>query len=109
MGASLLLLGDLSHGKNAYRPLKLQPSRIGLLPLHVSARRSIDAVGASDVEIAGIELPGSPQSIWITQGQGPAPQGDQPLTAKLLERPIDVNSRETERIRQFRLGDRQIA
>src|SRR4051812_10903586 len=97
-------LGTFSKGKNPYRPLKLQASRIRFLPLHVSAGRSVDAVCASDVKIAWVELPGSLQPLWVAQCHRPALQCDQPLAAKLLEGPVNVDGREAERIGQFRLG-----
>jgi hypothetical protein len=103
-----LLLGDLPEGKERLLSLKLHMKRIGLLPLHVSAGRPVNAVHASDVKIAWIELPGSLQPLWVAQCHRPALQCDQPLAAKLLEGQVHVDGREAEGIRQFRLGHRKV-
>ena len=61
------------------------------------------------MQVGGIKITRLLQPVPVQNRQDASFQGDEPCCPELLKDAIDVNRRETGRIRQLALGDRQIA
>src|SRR5215207_2001572 len=60
------------------------------------------------VEVSGIELACLFEPVPVQHRDRAVSQGDQSVTPKLLQGPVHVHGRETQRITEFSLGDREL-
>jgi len=66
-------------------------------------------IEAPDVEVVGVEKPRALKREHIRDGQPLPFENNQALSSEFLDRPVDVNRRQTGRVGDVILGEREIA
>src|SRR3954451_2070280 len=62
----------------------------------------------AQVEVCGIELASLSEPVPVQHRDRAVSQGDQPITPEVLQGPVHMHGRETQRITEFRLGQREL-